>query len=96
MPNDIRALSLNWTKNGYAIAKNDHVHILNPGSEFTAILINSTECHDSGVYKVEVNLLNISFANISLNLTVKGCGGWAQSGMKIAFRVHYIIPKLIN
>ena len=95
VPNDERALEINWYKNGLMISSrhNKRIGIIRFGSDFTNLIINNTISEDSGIYRVEANLLSILYANISLNLTVKGCGSNYDSK---GFRFRSIISSFIK
>ena len=92
VPNDIRALQINWTKNGLLLQSHitERIIISRVSSELTYLLINGTECEDSGLYRVEANLLDKILANVSVNLTLSGCGyDFNSKGIEFLFNIHF-------
>lgn len=98
VPNDGRALRIDWTKNGLLLQnhRNGRISMSRVGSDFAYLMINGTECEDSGLYRVEANLLDRVFANLSLNLTINGCGtDFFSRGIEFQFEITVLIKQSI-
>ncbi len=75
VPNEEKALKLVWMKDRVQIPENsDHIILSRNASEFAELRINNLDFDDSGFYTLSANLLNNLRSNVSLNLTVIGCG----------------------